>query len=96
MTTQPLSRIAEVGCLRREYFCQEEDQGPLRHPARPSHGTQAGRRSFSLGGHRLSSLYRAPYQSALTLILRKGGPVSSWQKYSISTKPTGATTGAGK
>jgi hypothetical protein len=76
-----------------EYFRQEEEQDPLHHPARPSYGTQAEWQSFSLGGHRLSSLYRFSMKRVSRLISGKLTPASSWQKYSHPTGAKGTTFG---
>ncbi len=59
-------QAASLGSLRREYLGQDENRGarhpPLRRIAR------SGGAVFTLGGHRLSSLYRTPIRSPLLLI----------------------------
>ena len=76
-----------------EYLRQEEAACPLHHPARPSYGTQAEWQSFSLGGHRLSSLYRVSKETVPRLISGKPIPASSWQKYSHLTLAKSAALG---
>lgn len=65
---------------RSEYFCQEKTsckQGKVARQPRSvglmclSSFSDVGQRGFSLGGHRLSSLFRAIQQNALTLMLGK-------------------------
>jgi hypothetical protein len=65
-------------CLRRRYFIQEENQ-----PATlPRAQTGAHRnRAFSLGGHRLLSLYRSFKVAVTVLKFDLTAPISSWQKY---------------
>ncbi len=77
-----------------EYLHQEEVTGPLHHTARPSDGTQAEWQSFSLGGHRLSSLYRKIDKTAFWLMRGKTAPASSWEKYSQPTFTKSTVTGA--
>ena len=71
---------AAAGRLRREYLGQGEGEGPAPHRmALPSAPGDA----FTLGGHRLSSLYRDAEAGALTLTSGYRPP-SSWQKYSMA------------
>lgn len=81
MTAVP---AAKLGCLRREYFGQDESQ----NANRPRHLLQwsGGGRRFTLGGHRLSSLYRTMNYKRLRLTGRyeAENAVSSWSKYSRS------------
>ncbi len=65
-----------------EYFCQDEGaENFSKIGAPPRNRLKPGMlRGFTLGGHRLSSLYRAPINTRLRLMRRKG--LSSWQKYS--------------
>ncbi|TCO72901.1 hypothetical protein EV655_103130 [Rhodovulum euryhalinum] len=77
-----------------EYFCQEEGHGLAPHPdGAPGRyrGGGAGRGTFSLGGHRLSSLYRESETGALTLTDGYGTRFrsSSWSKYSWRTRSAG-------
>ena len=91
------SSIPTGGRLRREYFRQEETEGPRIGPcagglhADPS-DARAVRpaRGFSLGGHRLSSLSRTAEKKALTLIQRYFRAASSWSKYSGGSRGSDA------
>lgn len=73
-------QVSSLLRARIEYFCQEKTrrvQGQDARQPRPvglmhlSSFSDLGQRGFSLGGHRLSSLFRTYQQSALTLMLGK-------------------------
>ena len=68
---------------------------PPRRRARPSDGTQGAWRGFTLGGHRLSSLYRVHHASGSGLRdpYLKTSWSSSWSKYSNTAPATGAASG---
>ena len=72
---------------KNEYFCQEEIKGApqSRTELRHRENTTRDRGDFSLGGHRLSSLYRDSDRRALTLTSRYGA-ASFWQKYSTGVR----------
>jgi len=85
-----LVRMANAGCLRQEYFGKDEwDRSTLSDAQADWH--QAPEQGFTFHGHRLSSLYRAFDQSALTLMHRESRSASSFRKYSNPTFPRGAT-----
>ena len=85
-----VAHMANAGCLRREYFGQDEwDRSTLSDARANWH--QAPEQGFTLRGHRLSSLYRAVDQSALTLMYGESPQASSCQKYSNPTLQPGAT-----
>ena len=79
-----VAKVAECGCLRREYFGQDERARSTLSDARAD-WHQAPEQGFTLRGHRLSSLYRARDKNASTLILGKSLQASSCQKYSYPT-----------
>src|SRR6056297_1690455 len=85
-----VAHMAECGRLRREYFGQDEwDRSTLSDARATWH--QAPEQGFTLRGHRLSSLYRAFDQSALTLMSGESPQASSCRKYSNPTPQPGAT-----
>jgi hypothetical protein len=84
------AHMANAGCLRREYFEQDEwDRSTLSDARANWH--QAPEQGFTLRGHRLSSLYRAFNQSAFTLMFGESPQASSCRKYSNPTPQPGAT-----
>ena len=78
-TTHTSGERTDVGCLRREYFEQDEWVRSTLSGAR-AYGHQAPEQGFTLRGHRLSSLYRMVDKIALSLIPGKDAPGSSCQK----------------
>jgi hypothetical protein len=85
--------MADAGRLRRAYLGQDEWEGARPRSGRCLGGTGQG---FTLGGHRLASLYRNPENGNKRLKAGKLRPLhhSSWQKYANSDRATG--TGMGK
>lgn len=86
MTTS-VAPAAAGGCLRRRYLDQNEGGGPRIEPRLGQqavrHGERAASRmrdTFTLGGHRLLSLYRAVDSAAPSLTPAYAG-ASFWQKY---------------
>jgi len=71
-----------IKCLRRRYFDQEEIRSATLPRAQA--GAHQGR-AFSLGGHRLLSLYRRPRIIATMLKFDLKPPFSSWSKYLLSS-----------
>jgi len=84
-----VAKVAECGCLRREYFGQDERARSTLSDARAD-WHQAPEQGFTLRGHRLSSLYRISDKTALALMARESRQASSCQKYSNSTSQPGA------
>ncbi len=80
-----MSKARQTGTS--EYFCQEETKGAPRSRTELRHreNITRDRGDFSLGGHRLSSLYRASDRRAVTLTSRYGA-ASFWQKYSTGVR----------
>ena len=81
----PLPTPVSVAGVALGYLDKDEDSGglpnlrldPPRRAARPSDGTQARRRGFTFGGHRLPSLYRASEHSVSKLTFPYRPPASS-------------------
>ena len=71
--------------LRREYLGQDEDRLCVKAPPHPVIVPVLGgarKQSFTLGGHRLSSLFRKENPANPSLNNRESPLRSSWQKYS--------------
>ena len=75
-----------------EYLGKDE-MGKSTLPDARADWHQAPKQGFTFHGHRLSSLYRKPEKTALTLISGKAHPASSFPKYSHPTPAKSAALG---
>ena len=85
--TASVSPLPAVECLRRGYLDQNEGGGPHIEPDRGQHAIRHGERAasrmrdtFTLGGHRLPSLYRKRNVAAAVLMIPYAS-ASFWHKY---------------
>ncbi len=82
-------QYSPCGTLREEYFPQNErDKSTL--PRARADWHQAAGQSFTLHGHRLSSLFRISHQTASGLIKGESDQTSFCRKYSTPQTVPGA------